>query len=153
MGNMTQYFILGTILIWIVYDIYIYIAKGNADTESATTWHFAYTLPSIPWTVGILMGHLFLQSNAPSPNGVAIPTDYGYMQLVILSLALIWLVLDVISYYKTSVGCAFSEWLWAVTGHMTWIPLVAGAIIGAIFFQMHEPTVVGLLLEVSARRS
>lgn len=148
----TQYFILTTIVVWIVYDIFIYLTKGNVATESATTWRFAYILPSIPWTVGVLLGHLFLQNHAPGAAAIPIPAHYGEFQLVILILSLLWIGLDFLQYSDTGIGCAFSEWLWTVTGHMTWIPLVAGAVTGAIFFQMHEATALALnLLEVSAR--
>jgi hypothetical protein len=138
--SITELFILATIVVWVVYDVAIYIFKGNAATESATTWRFAYTLPSIPWLVGILLGHLFFQQHAPSAQALPGWQYLWIFQIAVLLLSVVWLGFDLYQYNKVGTCCDFSNMIWTVTGHRAWAPLALGIVIGMVFFQMHDPT-------------
>jgi hypothetical protein len=63
---MTELLILATVVIWVVYDIWIYVTKGDAWTESATIQKWAYRIPGIALLLGILMGHFFFQITGPT---------------------------------------------------------------------------------------
>jgi hypothetical protein len=63
--DITQLFILTTVIIWIGYDIYVYLTFGNPATESATIAVDAYYHPWIPFLAGILVGHLFFNMRGP----------------------------------------------------------------------------------------
>jgi hypothetical protein len=55
----TKILILSTAVIWIGWDVYAYIAYGNAATESATLFRWAYYAPGVSFLGGMLAGHLF----------------------------------------------------------------------------------------------
>lgn len=57
--TITQILIGLTVLVWIIWDVYTYIHSGNASTESATLYRWAYYAPGISFAFGILCGHLF----------------------------------------------------------------------------------------------
>jgi hypothetical protein len=67
----TQMLILLTVVVWIAWDIFVYIKKGNLPTESWTIWKWSYRIPAIAFLAGILMGHFFFQM-AP-PEQLAVP--------------------------------------------------------------------------------
>ena len=67
----TEFLILATIVIWIVYDVYIYFKKGNAWTESSTFQKWATRAPGIALLLGILAGHFVF----PIHGLTALPTD------------------------------------------------------------------------------
>lgn len=69
--NITQIVILGSILAWIVYDIWVYIQLGNPSTISATIWHWGYIAPGFILLTGILLGHVFFEMHEPT----IYPTD------------------------------------------------------------------------------
>ena len=55
----TKILILSTVLIWIAFDIYIFLTQGNASTESATLYRWSYYAPGVSFLCGVLIGHLF----------------------------------------------------------------------------------------------
>lgn len=63
---MTQILILVTLVVWIVYDVWVYFKKGNAETESATIWRWANISPGGCVVVGVLIGHLYFQEHEPT---------------------------------------------------------------------------------------
>ena len=138
--NNTLIFILITVLIWVLYDIYLEVCLGNQATESANIWHYSYLLPSIPFSVGVLIGHLFIQLRPPSPDSVPSPKNWSYVQIGTLGIGIFWLAIDIGVYFKTGLNCAFSHWIWDHTWHMPIIPLIVGAAVGTAIFQMHDPT-------------
>lgn len=69
--TITQIIILGSPLVWIGWDIYVFIKDGNAWTESSNVWKWAVRLPGIALLVGILCGHFFFQMHLPTE----LPTD------------------------------------------------------------------------------
>src|ERR1035437_1435557 len=66
-------FMVGTLLIWGAVDIYLYLAYGNAATESATTWHYGFLFAGLTLFTGSLMGHFFGQWRPPSSATVTPP--------------------------------------------------------------------------------
>ncbi len=64
--TIAQILILTTAVTWIVFDIIVYIAYGNASTISARVWYWSWHIPGIPFAVGVLIGHLFFQMHEPT---------------------------------------------------------------------------------------
>jgi hypothetical protein len=69
--DITQLIILATFVVWIGWDIYAYLKKGDLPTESWTIWKWSYRIPAIAFAFGVLMGHFFFQM-AP-PEKLSIP--------------------------------------------------------------------------------
>lgn len=56
----TALFIVVSVVIWIVYDIYAIVKGGVKATISAVITEFSWYSPSLPLAVGCLIGHWFL---------------------------------------------------------------------------------------------
>lgn len=132
----TEWLMCLTFIVWIAWDIIAYKFGGNADTESATTALFSYLYPSIPYTVGALIGHLFFQLHPPSKMGVTPPWFKPYCQFLALSSALTWFVLDLATSGKDFVTQAFLS----LSHNYAFVPFCIGVLIGTLTFQMDEPT-------------
>lgn len=61
-----QILILATIVVWVGVDIYLYATYGNPSTISATIWRWTWHIPGIPFSVGVLIGHLLFQDKEPT---------------------------------------------------------------------------------------
>ena len=59
--SISRLLILGTPVIWIAWDVYTYFTAGNASTESATIFRYAYYAPGVAFLCGVLCGHLFFE--------------------------------------------------------------------------------------------
>ena len=134
--QITQVFIVLTVVVWILFDALIYWKLGNAYTISATTWRYAFEMPSIPFIVGILIGHLFLERREPSTEVVQEPVWMTCLEYLILALSGIWLGLDINYEVRWGQVMEFSR----LFHHVVWVPLFFGMTVGLIFFQMHEET-------------
>jgi len=55
---MTIIFIIGTMVIWAIYDMYLVLTKKPTISEKIT-FISKYKSPSIPLLLGYLMGHWF----------------------------------------------------------------------------------------------
>jgi len=68
--TVTQLFILLTCLIWVVWDVLVYLKWGTPTTISAVIWRWSWHCPGFPFFAGILCGHLFFQIEGPTalPN-------------------------------------------------------------------------------------
>lgn len=78
-GIITKILILSTGVIWVLYDMYAYLAWGNPATESATIWRYSYYYPGIAFLAGVLCGHFFFQMHEPTafPTGTALAKKDG----------------------------------------------------------------------------
>jgi hypothetical protein len=56
---MTKIFTLVSLVIIIVFDVYIILKEGKASSISATIINWSHEYPSIPFGSGFLCGHLF----------------------------------------------------------------------------------------------
>ena len=54
----TKALILGTVLVWIVFDFHIYAKGGYDATETATIRRWSRH-PLVPFAIGILAGHFW----------------------------------------------------------------------------------------------
>ncbi len=57
----TRILILGTPLLWVLWDFVLYIRGGTIATESAQVSRWAIHFPGIAFLVGVLCGHWFFQ--------------------------------------------------------------------------------------------
>lgn len=64
-SNITKLLILGTILVWVLWDIYVYHSGGNPATESATLIRWTHQYPGFTFSLGILMGHIIFDVRGP----------------------------------------------------------------------------------------
>jgi hypothetical protein len=64
--HLTEIVILAIFVIAVVFDFFVYVIRGNASTESATTWRWSVHIPPIAFGAGILCGHLFFQMHDPT---------------------------------------------------------------------------------------
>ena len=64
--TITQLMILVTAIVWVVWDIWVYIEFGNPSTISATLWRYSYNIPGVPFIAGLLVGHIFFQMREPT---------------------------------------------------------------------------------------
>lgn len=62
----TRIVVLLTPIIWIAYDLFAYFHWGNAYTESAYIFRWAYYCPGIAFLFGLLCGHFFFQMHEPT---------------------------------------------------------------------------------------
>jgi hypothetical protein len=68
---LTRLVVLGTPIIWIIYDLWTYYYNGNPSTESATIFRYSVQAPGIAFLAGVLAGHFFFQMHEPT----AYPTE------------------------------------------------------------------------------
>jgi len=129
-----------TAVIWISYDVMVYIKAGNAATESASIWRYSYIIPGIPYLSGILFGHFFFQMRAPSKLVVVTSTLFQYIRLGVLLISFSWLGLDIYLNNKYGVVTKFSTLLWSCTYHQVGLVAVLGIITGFLLYQMDEAT-------------
>lgn len=59
MKKITQIVMAVSILVWIVWDIVVATNRTPGDTESEIIRGFASQHLTVPWAVGVLMGHFF----------------------------------------------------------------------------------------------
>lgn len=134
-------FMIGTLIIWGVVDIYLYMAHGNAATESATTWHYAYLFAGLTLFTGALMGHFFGQWRPPSP-AVVTPPKWRYNgKVAIVCIMIPWLLLDAYGILWNQAPSFVDNFLWSITGHQVWAVFLIGFGLGSLFLPMDEPTV------------
>ena len=55
--TLTGWFIIATALVWFVFEMYVLIAKKQ--TISNAMYELAKRNPSLPFVIGLLMGHWF----------------------------------------------------------------------------------------------
>jgi hypothetical protein len=63
--TITRIIILSTVVLWIAYDIFVYLIYGNPATESAVIATISFYHPYIPFLAGLLCGHLFFDMREP----------------------------------------------------------------------------------------
>jgi len=63
---LTRLIVLGTPIIWIIYDLWTYYYNGNASTESATIFRYSVHFPGFVFLIGVLCGHWFFQMREPT---------------------------------------------------------------------------------------
>jgi len=51
--------LLGTVVLLIGWDIYVYFVGENVDMITAVVWNTSRDHPIVPFMVGVVMGHLF----------------------------------------------------------------------------------------------
>jgi len=56
---MTEYFVVGGVLLVIFYDIIAYVFRGKSDTISTVIYRLSREYPIIPFAAGVVAGHLF----------------------------------------------------------------------------------------------
>lgn len=139
-SNIAKFFMIGTLLLWGVLDVYLYLEFGNAATESATTWRYGYLFPGLTFFVGSLMGHFFGQWRAPSPTSVPDPAWRDRGEYVVLAIMAIWLGFDVWGIVMNSAPWAVDTFIWKITNHQVWLVFLVGFVMGSIFFPMTSPT-------------
>lgn len=64
MVKITKIFILVSLVIILLYDVYAVIKGGTEATISWIVAGWAYDYPSLPFAVGFVCGHLFWQMKA-----------------------------------------------------------------------------------------
>lgn len=57
--SITAFFIIATVIIWAVFDVYIIVKKGKQESISAYIIRGSYKYPLVVLCFGILLGHLF----------------------------------------------------------------------------------------------
>jgi hypothetical protein len=135
-----KYFMVATLLVWGVLDIFFYFKFGNAGTESATTWHYGYEYAGITFFVGSLMGHFFGQWRAPSTAAVQAPLWRRIGEVVLLCLMTVWLLLDVRGLFRTGLPSFIDTYVWAAVDHRVWLIFGIGFVTGSVFLPMDDPT-------------
>lgn len=138
--DFTLHFIVGTLLIWGVLDIYLGFGLGNAYTESATTWREAYLSAGLTFSTGCLMGHFFGQWRKPSPEGFEPGFFLKWGRRLLLVLITLWLSADLRSIMVTQVVSAPDAAVWAWTGHRVWLVFLSGFAWGSVFLFMSGAT-------------
>jgi hypothetical protein len=139
-SSIAKYFMIGTLLIWGAFDLYLYFRYGNAATESATTWRYSYLFPGIPFSIGALMGHFFAQWRIPSPTPVDLPPWRQYGRYALLALMAIWVGSDVRGILINATSTEFDGWIWAGAFHQVWLIFFIGFGLGSVFLPMDEAT-------------
>ena len=57
--RVTAFFVASIIAIILVYDVFVFIKAGTEGTISRVLIDWSYQLPIFPFTVGVIIGHLF----------------------------------------------------------------------------------------------
>lgn len=136
----TQYFMLGTFLLWGVLDLFLYFKYGNAATESATTWRDGYFSAGLTFSIGALMGHFFGQWRAPAPQTVQAPWYRRTGEVILLILMGVWLSVDGWYGIHLHTLSPVDGIVWPLTGHRVWVMFFCGFGLGSLFLPMDEPT-------------
>lgn len=55
--SIATWLMLGTALVWIVIDVFLYVNRKKVATISEVITHFARYSPMLPFILGVLMGH------------------------------------------------------------------------------------------------
>lgn len=63
--SIVRWFVISTIVAWIMLDIYVYLRFGNPATESASFVRWSFYHPWIPFLAGLLCGHMFFDLREP----------------------------------------------------------------------------------------
>jgi len=136
----SKYFMLGTLLIWGVFDIFLYIKYGNAATESATTWREGNLFAGLVFFVGALMGHFFGQWRKPSPDTIVPPTWRAIGKTALVVLMTPWCLLDGYGIIVSATPSVVDTFVWSLVGHQVWLLFLIAFGIGSLFLPMDEPT-------------
>lgn len=62
--NITKIFIVVSIVVIILFDMYVFMDGGTKATISWTMFTWAHSYPIFPFSMGVIMGHLFWQMDA-----------------------------------------------------------------------------------------
>ena len=57
--KLTKSFIGATILVIVAFDVYVFQGGGTESTISWTMVEWSYKYPIFPFSMGVIMGHLF----------------------------------------------------------------------------------------------
>jgi len=66
MMTLSTYIMIGTALLWIIWDIYLFVKRQKdprVSTLSMILTQFSWYSPALPLIAGILMGHWFWPMN------------------------------------------------------------------------------------------
>jgi hypothetical protein len=67
MGKIITSVIIGlTVVILVAYDLYAVLKWGIESTISLVIWHASQQWPIVPFSAGVLCGHLFAQNDKGS---------------------------------------------------------------------------------------
>lgn len=60
MTGVTEYFLIASVVVWIIYDVYVFVFdRENDSTISEVMWRVSRDYPIVPFAVGVIMGHWF----------------------------------------------------------------------------------------------
>jgi hypothetical protein len=109
--NITSWLIIVTIIVWVVWDIYVGTNSIPGDTESEVIRDWAWDYPSFAAAIGVLCGHWFWTVEGKRPV---------WMMLALWFLWAVFMVLDVFFGLFNSVIPILPFSVGVLLGHLMW---------------------------------